>query len=254
MDLETNLLALDLGNSRLKAALLSGSEVTNFPLNSEDIEQELRSLFQEIRLLKKVQGIILCSVQPERTEFLCQEAKKAFALETVKVDQILLEKLGMKTKTLGAGNDRIATAYGLWLEYRQNLLIADFGTAITLDAISESGEFLGGTISPGLKLCSEALQKDTAQLFEVPLEAPIEVIGKNTTQAMQSGIILGNAYMTKCLAEKFSLQCSFDFYKIVTGGSAKLMHPYLGEEWEVQENATILALKNIYTALKAFQP
>ncbi|MDX2469643.1 MAG: type III pantothenate kinase [SAR324 cluster bacterium] len=254
MDLATNLLALDLGNSRLKAAFLVGEKITNFSLESSDLEKNLGSLFKEISLCGKLQGIILCSVQPSSTENLCKEAKKAFGLEPVIVDQILLEKLGLKTETVGAGNDRLATAYGLWLEYRQNLLIADFGTAITLDAINLEGEFLGGSISPGLKLCAEALKNETAQLFEVPLEPPKEVIGKNTTQAMQSGIILGNAYMTKCLAEKFARHCACDFYKIVTGGSVKLVHPYLGEEWDAQENATILALKNIYTAVKGFQP
>ena len=92
------------------------------------------------------------------------------------------------------GADRIVNAVGAYHRYRSSLVIIDFGTATTFDAISEAGEYLGGAISPGIHIASEALFQKASKLPRVDLFRPPEVvIGKDTAGSIQAGIIFGYA-------------------------------------------------------------
>ena len=92
------------------------------------------------------------------------------------------------------GADRIVNAVGAFERYKCSLIIIDFGTATTFDAISQQGEYLGGAISPGVAISSEALFVHASKLPRVEIfKAPDRVVGKDTIGSIQSGIIFGYA-------------------------------------------------------------
>jgi type III pantothenate kinase len=100
------------------------------------------------------------------------------------------------------GHDRIANAVAAYDEYKSSLIIIDCGTATTFDVINADGIFEGGVICPGMIISAEALYSKAAQLFQVNFEKPKHLVGKNTTESMQSGIFNGYCAMIEALLEK----------------------------------------------------
>lgn len=101
-----------------------------------------------------------------------------------------------------AGGDLIVGAVAALAEYKPPMLIIDMGTATTITAIDEKGNYLGGCICPGVKISAEALSGRTAQLPAISLEAPKKAIGRNTIDSMQSGLMMGTAAMLDGMIER----------------------------------------------------
>jgi type III pantothenate kinase len=118
------------------------------------------------------------------------------------------------------GADLIAAAAAGAMKYGTPCIILDFGTATTLTAINDKGEFIGGAIAPGLAVSSEALYNHAPHLPRIKLESPPSVIGANTVDAMQSGIFTGYFHMIKGLVEDTKRELGIDMKVIATGGLA----------------------------------
>ena len=101
--------------------------------------------------------------------------------------------------------------------------VVDFGTATTFDAIDATGAYLGGAIAPGIGISAEALVRSTAQLPRVDLQAPPNVIGKNTIHAMQSGLMFGYVSMVEGMVVRFKKLLGSEMKVIATGGLAELV-------------------------------
>ncbi len=165
-----------------------------------------------------------------------------------------LLQLGLVSEAAGAGIDRLATAFGTWLDARKPLLIADFGTATTLDLISQEGRFLGGWILPGLTISAQALAAKTEGLFEVDLALPQGLLGKNTHTAMQYGIILGNAMMADRLAVKIAQELGSQVTCLLTGGLGRWIAPHSEAFSHWDEDLTHKALARIHRELGSSKP
>jgi type III pantothenate kinase len=122
------------------------------------------------------------------------------------------------------GADRIVNAVAAFHKYRTSVVVVDFGTATTFDAISGKGEYLGGAISPGIGIASEALFMKASKLPRVEIfVCPTNVIGKDTISSIQSGIIFGYAGLVDGIVRRMQLEMGTDPKVIATGGLAELL-------------------------------
>jgi pantothenate kinase type III len=121
------------------------------------------------------------------------------------------------------GQDRLVGAYAAWRAFRTDCLVADFGTAITIDLVTKAGEYLGGVIAPGLDLSLEALAAKTALLPKVELGEPPELLGRDTANSIRSGILYGCAALCDGLVSQLKRRYAPAATVVATGGSSPLM-------------------------------
>ena len=144
------------------------------------------------------------------------------------------------------GADRIADAAAAYHLYGGPAIIVDFGTATVFDAVSESGDYLGGAIAPGLNLAAEALFLNTSQLRRVEMARPASAIGKNTTTAMQSGLVLGYAGLIEGMVRRFKEELGGEAKVVATGGLAPLMAQEVNVFDVVNLYLTLIGLRLIH--------
>lgn len=146
------------------------------------------------------------------------------------------------------GADRIVNAVAAFHKYRSGLIVIDFGTATTFDAISPEGEYLGGAIAPGILIASEALYKKASKLPRVELLIPPEkAIGRDTVSGMQSGIIYGYAGLVDGMVRRMAKEMGFEPKVIATGGLAPLMLNVSETIETVEPSLTLEGLRIIST-------
>jgi type III pantothenate kinase len=121
------------------------------------------------------------------------------------------------------GADRIANALAAFTKYGGPAVVIDFGTAVTYDAISADGEYLGGAIAPGVEISLEALVSHTAMLRRVEPVAPDSVIGRNTVASIQSGLVWGFVAQVEGMVERMVSELGGSAKVIATGGQAALV-------------------------------
>jgi type III pantothenate kinase len=123
------------------------------------------------------------------------------------------------------GADRIVNSVAAYHKYKTSLIVIDFGTATTFDAISQKGEYLGGAISPGIMISSEALFREASKLPRVEIFVPPDrVVGKDTGESLKSGIIYGYAGLVDGLVSRMRLEMGTHPKIIATGGLAPLIN------------------------------
>lgn len=222
------LLALDIGNSNIVIGS-SGDEVwehqwriqTDADKTADEYAVLFSNLFEEARLgYEEFDRIIICSVVPQLTQTISEVFKKRSAAKPL----ILNGKVetGIKVNTQSpqtVGADLIADAVGAYDVFKDNCIVVDFGTATTVFAVKKPGELIGGAICAGLKVTIDALVEKAAQLSQIPLEPPPNVVGKNTVEAMQSGLVLGHICMIEGLIDRMKKQLGTNLVNVVaTGG------------------------------------
>jgi type III pantothenate kinase len=144
------------------------------------------------------------------------------------------------------GSDRIVNAVGAFDRYKCSLIIIDFGTATTFDAISQKGEYLGGAISPGIAISSEALFAHASKLPRVEiLKAPDRVVGKDTIGSIQSGLIFGYAGLVDGMVQRMKKEMKSHPKVIATGGLAPLIHDVAHTIESVEPDLTLQGLRII---------
>lgn len=144
------------------------------------------------------------------------------------------------------GADRIVNAAAAYRLYGGPLIIVDFGTATTFCAVTREGEYLGGAITPGIKIAAEALFQRASKLPRVELTKPTKVIGSDTVSAMQSGILYGYAGLVDGIVERMKKELSQDAKVLATGGLAALVAPETKTIQEVKPQLTLEGLKLLY--------
>ena len=142
------------------------------------------------------------------------------------------------------GADRIVNAVAAFHKYQTGLIVIDFGTATTFDVISEKGEYLGGAISPGIMIASEALHAHASKLPRVEIFKPPEkVIGRNTRQSIQSGIIFGYAGLVDGIVGRIKAEMPGALKVVATGGLAPLMQDVSETIESVEPTLTLEGLR-----------
>ena len=150
------------------------------------------------------------------------------------------------------GADRIVNAVAAYHKYRCSLIIIDFGTATTFDAVSAKGEYLGGAISPGIMIASEALFHEASKLPRVEIfEPPAHVIGKDTATSIKSGIIFGYAGLVDGIVGRMKAQMEPSPMVLATGGLAPLMANVAESIEKVDGALTLEGLRIICNSMAA---
>ena len=144
------------------------------------------------------------------------------------------------------GADRVVNAAAAHRLYGGPLIVIDFGTATTLDAVSEDGEYLGGAIAPGIGIAAEALFQRASKLPRIELIPPEHAIGRNTVTAMQSGVMFGYVGLIENLVSRIRRELDGHVKVVATGGLANVIAKETGVIDEVNSNLTLIGLRFIY--------
>lgn len=144
------------------------------------------------------------------------------------------------------GADRLVNAVGAFVEYGGPKIVVDFGTATTFDVIDDEGNYLGGTITPGINLSLEALHRAAAQLPRVAVGRPERVIGKTTVQAMRSGIFWGYVGLIEGMVERICGELGVQAGVIATGGLASLFTECCSTLERADPHLTLKGLLEVY--------
>ena len=249
------LLVMDVGNTNTVLGIYEGNRLraswritTRREQTADEYGVFIENLLQSAGLgPKDVTAIALSSVVPTVQPVLEETANHYFGISPFVVKpgvNISLPLLIDNPRELGA--DRVVNAVAAITLYGAPLIIVDFGTATTFDAISPRGEFLGGAIAPGLVIASEALFQRGSQLYRVEIALPPRVIGTNTTEAMQSGILYGYAGLVDGILKRMLHEMGGSPRVIATGGLAPAIHKETKRIHEVNLNLTLEGLRLIY--------
>lgn len=148
------------------------------------------------------------------------------------------------------GADRIVNSIAAYNKYNTSLIVIDFGTATTFDAISSKGEYVGGVISPGIMIASEALFRNASKLPRVEIFAPpANVIGKHTVDSIKSGLIYGYAGLVDGIVQRMRKEMDPDPRVIATGGLAPLLKDVTATIEAVERDLTLEGLRIISNGL-----
>ncbi len=197
---------------------------------------------------KQISKVIISSVVPAATRilngFCCQYLKlRPF---WVTADSVKKRMPILYTNPNEVGADRIVNAVAAYEKYRQALIIIDFGTATTFDVISSAGEYLGGAIAPGIMISAEALFQKASRLPRVEIfQAPTHLIGKDTIESMQAGIIHGSAAMVDGMITRMIQESNTEPKVIATGGLAHLIMEISEQIHTVDDSLTLDGLRII---------
>ena len=249
-----NIVAIDVGNSETTVgvgnnlAWKSYRYTTRKTITSDELFMMFKTTIDPESINdENLDGSIICSVVPQITDSVI-EATKRFTSKTVKNVGPGI-KTGLKVnidnpKELGP--DRIANSVGGFKMAKKTAVIIDLGTATTFDIVNNKKEYLGGSIAPGIKISLEALTSKTSSLKSVEISNPKSVIGKNTYEAIQSGLILGHASMIDSMLEKIILEIDLEPTIIITGGLGEIIQPILNIETIYSKDLTLNGLEEIY--------
>lgn len=262
------ILCLDVGNSHLYGGVFLNQEIqlrfrysTAYTSTSDQLGVFLKNVLQENSINPaEIKQIAICSVAPQLDYSLKAACRKYFQL-----DPFILQvgvKTGLKIQYRNpaeVGADRIANSIAAVERYpNKNILIIDLGTATTFCAVSANKEYRGGAIMPGMRLSMETLQNNTAKLSSVEIITTDFLIGRSTTESIQSGLYNGHLGVMREFIQRCRSQCFNNESSIVigTGGFAYLFekenifHEIFPDL--VLEGLLICLLQNINENTKAY--
>jgi type III pantothenate kinase len=249
------LLAIDVGNTQTHIGTFDAEELVEhwrFGTDAEATADELAVRISSVLELRgmslgSIDAAIVSSVVPPLTPEYAQMSERYLDAGFISVVP------GVKTGIAilmdnphEVGADRLVNAVAAYDRFGAACAVVDFGTAITFDAISEKGEYLGGVIGPGVRVSMEALTERAAKLPKVDLAEPSGVIGKTTQAGMQAGMIYGFAGAIDAIARRLIAELGPETQFIATGGGADAIVPYCETIDEIDDLLTLTGLRLVH--------
>ncbi len=255
------LLTIDVGNTNTVLGVFDGDELlehwriaTDPVRTADELAVILQGLLSQSALSKvpDISGVALCSTVPS----VLHEMREMFTRYYGDVPAVIVEP-GVRTgvsvrmdNPKEVGSDRIMNSLAAVHLYGGPAIVVDFGTSTNFDAVSERGEFVGGALAPGIEISVDALSRRAAQLLKVELARPSHVIGKNTVEALQSGIIFGFAGQIEGIARRMAAELApadpDSVTIIATGGLAPLVIDEVGLIDVYEPWLTLVGLRLVY--------
>ncbi len=249
------LLAIDVGNTNTVLGAYEGVALrhhwrieTSHTRTYDEYGILVRQLFAFAGLdPARVDAVAISSVVPPLAFVLEQMSLRYFEVKPLFVGPGV--KTGMPIlyeNPREVGADRVVNAVAAYDRWRCGLIVVDFGTATTFDAVSPKGEYLGGAICPGIAISMEALFRSASKLPRVEFVRPPQVVGKNTVASIQSGLVYGYVGMVDGICARMSDELGFGPKVVATGGLARLVGDISRAISEVDEHLTLEGLRLLY--------
>ncbi|MGD0230292.1 MAG: type III pantothenate kinase [Syntrophorhabdales bacterium] len=251
----TTLLVIDIGNTNIvfgiyreEALVMHWRASTDLHKTVDEYAMLLGSLlfFEKLKLADIEHAIISCVVPPLLIPF------QSLCCKYMGFDPIVVGP-GIKTgmpimyeNPLEVGADRIVNAVAGYEKHKKALIIVDFGTATTFDYVTPKGEYVGGAIAPGVMISLEALFQRASKLPRVELVKPKDIIGKNTVNAIQAGVVYGYISLVDGIVTRMKEAVGTNPFVIATGGLANLIYRESQCLDEVDDFLTLRGLKMLY--------
>ena len=249
------LLVIDVGNTNIVYGLFQGTElVRQFRVEtgrSRTADEYAVVLCQLLAMngiaALDVHAAVLASVVPSLTESMAELVRRAFGKDALVVGPGI--KTGMSIlyeNPREVGADRIVNAVAAYEKVKGAVIVVDFGTATTFDCVTPKGEYLGGVIAPGIEISADALFQRAAKLPRVEIAKPPRVVGRNTVNSMQSGIVYGYVGLVDGMITRLHEELGYPTAVIATGGLARLIAPLSRTIQEADDVLTLVGLRILH--------
>jgi len=258
-----NIIAIDIGNTTITAALFVNDRekfIESLPGDAEDIEPELTRLLTEAweqipsaesaKVDKRDGVIVVSSVKPDWTEMTADICRDQLG-ENIKIvgKDIPLPIETAVDDSMDVGTDRLVAAAAAFAVVQDAVIVADFGTALTIDLVDENGVFMGGVIYPGFDITARALQEGTARLPKVKVKKPKVSYGANTREAINCGLYFAVVGLLETVTRKYAEELGKWPQTILTGGAASVIK----DDCEFVDNCVSnLAVRGVVIAYKKY--
>jgi type III pantothenate kinase len=254
------LLAIDVGNSNIVLGVFEGTRLlqswrlqTLRERTADELGLLVDGLFAHHHLDKqKVTGLILGSVVPPLTTTTRGMAERYFGLTALIVEPGVNTSMPiLYDNPSEVGADRIVNAVAAYERFGRTapprpLVVVDFGTATTFDAISAKGEYLGGAICPGVQISADALFQRAARLPRIDVKKPARIVGRTTVGAMESGLFWGYVGMVEGLVRRMGNELGGNALCVATGGLADVIAPETPLIHHVEPDLTLNGLRIVW--------
>lgn len=248
-------LALDIGNTHIVIGVFRGDTLVGTwrlpsdpALDAVQYCSELDALLQSADIASvEIDGAVVASVVPPLLPTLLEAASQLCDCQPFVVDTDADIGLGIAyNDPVQLGPDRIVNAVAAFHCVNGAVIVVDLGTATTFDCVSTRGMYLGGAIAPGVRVSAEALVQAGARLPSVQLKVPERVIGRNTAECMQAGIVIGYACMVEGMVARLQAELGAGAAVIATGGLAGLIAPLCPCVGRIEPDLTLRGLKILF--------
>jgi type III pantothenate kinase len=249
------ILTVDIGNSNIVLGAVEGEKIlfearlrTDPTKTSDEYCIDLKMILEVYDVQPAdVEGAIIASVVPQVLNSLQTALKKLTGKTALVVGPGLKTGLNIKVENPSqTGADLVVGCVAALREHKAPLIVIDMGTATTIVVLDKDGAFIGGSISPGVKISMDALTDRTALLPGLQLDQPKKAIGRNTIDCMRSGIMLGNACMIDGMIERMEEELGYKTTVVATGGIAKFVLPMCKREMIYDKDLLVKGLANLY--------
>jgi len=255
------LLAIDVGNTNIVLGVFDGATLvqswrlqTLRERTSDELGLLVDGLFAHSRLERvQIRGVILGSVVPPLTGTIREMVQRYFSVPVIIVEPGVNTGMPILYKNPAeVGADRIVNAVAAYEKFGQAmnpgrpLVVLDFGTATTFDAVSAKGEYLGGAICPGVQISADALFQRAARLPRIDVRKPATVVGQTTVGAMESGLFYGYVGMVEGLVRRMSDELGGNAVCVATGGLADVIAPETPVIQHVDRDLTLDGLRIVW--------
>ncbi|MBI4898611.1 MAG: type III pantothenate kinase [Actinobacteria bacterium] len=249
------LLAVDIGNTQTHLGAFKNGKLLEHWRHATDRDataDEVASSYTNLLALRglsftDLDDVIVSSTVPKVVPEYVEMSERYLGEECLVVGPGL--KTGMPIRTENPrelGADRLVNAVAAFDRLGGPCVVVDFGTAITFDAVSAEGEYLGGIIAPGVEISLNALTERAAKLPQVELTEPERLIGKTTLEAIQSGVIYGFASQIDGIVERLRDELGDETQVIATGGLSAHIVPFCETVELIDDMLTLVGLHLIY--------
>lgn len=253
------LLAIDVGNTNIVLGVFAGDELkvswrlaTTRERTADELGVWVAQLFAHRGIeMSHVRGVVMASVVPPLTRTTATMVAQYFSLTPLIVDGAT--ETGMPVlyeNPSEVGADRIVNGIGAYERYGREagrpVIVVDFGTATTFDAITHKGEYLGGVICPGVQISADALFQRAARLPRVDVRKPEHVIGRTTVGSMESGLFYGYAGLIEGLVGRIRHELGDAAACVATGGLADVIAPDVDAIQYVDPELTMRGLRIVW--------
>jgi len=249
------LLTINVGNTNVVFGVFRGDELqaswraeTDVHRMPDEYAMFLKSALETCGLhFADLTGCIIASVVPPLTPAMQELSRRYVGRDALVVGGGITTGVGVRIDNPAeVGADRVVNALAAHRLFGGPCIVIDLGTGTTFDAVSRQGEYLGGAIAPGLAIAAEAMFLRTAKLPRIELAPPPNVIGKNTTHAMQSGVVLGYVGLVEGLVARFRAEMGPEMKVIATGGLAPILAQLTNVFDAVDQDLTLKGLRMMY--------